>query len=183
MTGQANTPHTALTNVHSAAVIEYLRGHGIAFEVVEHPPTTSAAAEAQATGRAPDAVAKTIVLKDGAADVLAILPASERLDVRKVRDLLTAGKDLRFATEEEIARDFPGLEVGAVPPAGPMLPMAEVIDRHLLSHARLLCAGGDHRHSIVLDPQDLVRLTSATVGDICAEDRGRHGGHAPLGAP
>jgi Ala-tRNA(Pro) deacylase len=170
MTRPTNTPDTALTSTHSAAVVEYLHGHGVAFDVVEHPPTTSAAAEAKATGRAPEAVAKTIVLQDGPAYALAILPASERLDVRKVRDLLTAGKDLRFATEEEIARDFPGLEVGAVPPVGPMLPMAEVIDRHLLSHARILCAGGDHRHSIVLDPQDLLRLTSATVGDICAED-------------
>ena len=171
MTEHATSEHgTALTSTHSAAVVEFLHGHGVPFDVVEHPPTASAAAEAEATRRPRDQVAKTVVLQDGSAYALAIVPASQRLDLHKLRDLLGAGKRLRLASEDEIARDFPALEVGAVPPAGPMLPMAEVIDRRLLEHPRILCAGGDHRHSIELDPNDLVRLTGATVADICHED-------------
>lgn len=170
MTGPANTPRsTAVTTTHATAVAEFLDGAGVAFELVEHRPTTSATAEAGATRHPPEAVAKTIVLQDGAAYALAVVPASERLDLHKLRDLLGAGRSLQLASEDEIARDFPALEVGAVPPAGPLLPMAEVIDRRLLDQPRILCAGGDHRHSILLDPRDLVRLTEATVADICAE--------------
>lgn len=161
--------HAAITTTGSAAVAEYLDGLDVAYELVEHPPTTSAAAEANATRRPVEQVAKTVVLQYGLGYVLAIVPASERLDLRKVRDLLGATKTLRFATEAEIARDFPVLEVGAVPPLGPMLPMAEVIDRRLAEQPRILCAGGDHEHSIVLDPRDLVRLTGATVADVCVD--------------
>lgn len=168
-TGPTHT-HTAMTTTHAAAVREWLHGHGVAFDLVTHDPTENAAAEAEATHRPTEQVAKTVVLQDGAAYALAIVPASERLDLGALRDLLGASKHLRLATETEIATDFPALEVGAIPPAGPMLPMAEVIDRRLLEHPRILCAGGDHRHSIVLDPRDLVRLTRAKVADICEED-------------
>jgi Ala-tRNA(Pro) deacylase len=159
--------HTAITTTGSAAVAEYLDGIDVAYELLTHRPTMSATAEANATQRPVEQVAKTVVLQYGAGYVLAIVPASQRLDLRKLRGLLGATKNLRFATEEEIARDFPVLEVGAVPPLGPMLPMAEVIDRRLVEQARILCAGGDHEHSIVLDPRDLVRLTGATVADVC----------------
>jgi Ala-tRNA(Pro) deacylase len=161
------THATGITTTGSAAVVEYLDGYDLDFDLVEHPPTSSAAAEAAATGQPAEQVAKTVVLQYGAGYVLAIVPASERLDLRKARRLLGATQSLRFATEAEIARDFPVLEVGAIPPLGPMLPMAELIDRRLVEQPRILCAGGDHEHSIVVDPRDVVRVTGATVADIC----------------
>jgi len=46
------------------------------------------------------------------------------------------------------------------------LPAAEVIDQRLLDEERVLCAGGDHTHSVLLDPRDIVAATDATVADI-----------------
>jgi prolyl-tRNA editing enzyme YbaK/EbsC (Cys-tRNA(Pro) deacylase) len=98
--------------------------------------------------------------------VIAAIPAAQRLDMSKLRDLLGATRQLRLASEHEIARDFPLLEVGAVPPFGPMLPAAEVIDSALLEHERILCPAGDRRHSVLLDPREVVRLTAAKTADI-----------------
>jgi Ala-tRNA(Pro) deacylase len=139
----------------------------VRFELVEHEPTTTAAEEALTTHRPTEQVAKTIVLQDEAGYALAVIPASERLDLGKVRTLLGAGRRLRLATEEEIARDISALEVGAAAPLGPAMPIAEVVDQRLLEEPRIFCAGGDHRHSVVLDPRDVVRLTGAVVADIC----------------
>jgi prolyl-tRNA editing enzyme YbaK/EbsC (Cys-tRNA(Pro) deacylase) len=50
-----------------------------------------------------------------------------------------------------------------------MLPKAEVIDRRLLDASQVLCAGGDHRHSILIDPGELAWLSDAQVADICLE--------------
>jgi prolyl-tRNA editing enzyme YbaK/EbsC (Cys-tRNA(Pro) deacylase) len=50
-----------------------------------------------------------------------------------------------------------------------MLPHAEVVDRRLLEEDRILCSGGDHRHSIVLDPRDIVKMTDAKVADVCED--------------
>jgi Ala-tRNA(Pro) deacylase len=151
------------------AIVEFLQGKYIPYELVEHDPVMSAAAEARVAGLPPDQVAKTVVLHDGSAYVIAAVPASERLDLHKLRELLGATRQLRLATEDEIARDFPALEVGAVPPFGPMVPAAEVIDSALLEQERILCPAGDHRHSVLVDPHDVVRITAARTADICQD--------------
>ena len=151
------------------AIGGFLDDKGVAHEVIEHGRTERAAEEAKATHRRPEAVAKTVVLRDAAEYVLAVIPASERLDLHKVRDALGASKGLRLATEDEMAEDFPDLEVGAMPPIGPGLPAAEVIDPRLLDLDRILCAGGDHKHSIAVDPREVARVTGARTADIVEE--------------
>ncbi len=153
----------------AAAIVEFLEGEGLDYELIEHEPTMSAGAEARTTHHPPDQVAKTIVLHDGSAYVIAAIPASERLDLHKLRELLGASRRLRLAGEDEIAREFPSLEVGAAPPFGPMVPAAEVIDRALLDSPRILCPAGDHRHSVLVDPRDVVRVTAAQTADICQD--------------
>lgn len=164
-----NEQHTSLSTTGIAAVTEALRGEGIRHDVLEHDETMSAAAEAAATDRPQHQVAKTIVLHDQGAYMLAVVPASHRLDLHKLREVVGASGSLHLASEAQMAQDFPALEVGAVPPLGPMVPAREVIDRRLLEEERVLCAGGDHRHSIVLDPRDIVTTMDATVADICED--------------
>ena len=151
------------------AVIGFLQDRGVAHDVVDHEQTFTAAAEARAAGLTPDHAAKTMVLREGEGYRLAVIPASERLDLHKLRELLEASSHLRLATEEEMADDFADFEVGAVPPIGPMLAAPEVLDRRLLGHERILCTGGDHRHSVLVDPNELARITEARVADICEE--------------
>lgn len=162
---------TDVTTTGVAAVVAYLEGRDASFQVVEHAPTERATDEADIVDWPRERMAKTVVLQDAESGyLLAIVPASERVDLHKLRRVLGAGREIRLATEAEIARDFPTLQVGATPPLGPMLPRAEVIDQRLLEETRVLCAGGDHRHSIVLDPGELAFLADAQVADICVED-------------
>jgi prolyl-tRNA editing enzyme YbaK/EbsC (Cys-tRNA(Pro) deacylase) len=158
-----------LASTHVEAITAYLQGANVAFELVAHEPTMSSTAEAHASHISPEQVAKTIVLHDGSVYVIAAISAADRLDLHKLRELLGASRRLRLASEEEIARDFPSLEVGAVPPFGPMVPAAEVIDRSLAAQLQILCPAGDHRHSVLLDPRDVIRITAAKVADICEE--------------
>lgn len=151
---------------HVDAITGYLEGAQVPFKLVEHEPVMSAAAEASATDVAPDKVAKTIVLHDGSTYVIVAIPASQRLDLHKLRGLLGASRSLHLASEEQIKRDFPSLEVGAIPPFGPMVPAAEVIDRALLEQEQVLCPAGDHRHSVLVDPREIVRIAAARSADI-----------------
>ena len=165
----AREPGDGPTTSGVDAIVDFLTGAGVEYELIEHEPVMSAAAEARAAERPTDQVAKTVVLHDGDAYVIAAIPASERLDLHKLRALLGATRQLRLASEDEIARDFPMLEVGAVPPFGPMVPAAEVIDRNLLEQERVLCPAGDHRHSVLVDPRDVVRITEAKTADVCQD--------------
>lgn len=163
------SPGSAVTTTHVEAIVGFLEGAGIAFELIEHEPVRSATAEARTAGRSPEQTAKTIVLHDGNAYMVVAITAADRLDLHKLRELLGASRQLRLASEQEIARDFPSLEVGAVPPFGPMVPAAEVIDGALARQSHILCPAGDHRHSVLLDPHEVVRITAATIADICEE--------------
>ncbi|HWM11463.1 MAG TPA: YbaK/EbsC family protein [Solirubrobacteraceae bacterium] len=155
------------------AVIAFLEHEGVRHEVVEHRPTFSAAAEARASGAELREAAKTLALHDHDGYRMAVIPATHRLDVHRARELLGASSHLRLATEAELERDFPMFDVGAMPPLGPMMPMPEIIDVHLLYHDHVLCAGGDHRHSLRLDPRDLLRVCEPRVAAICETPEGR----------
>lgn len=149
-----------------AVVTEFLERHGVPYEVVEHERTQTAAAEARAAGMPPADVAKTVVLRDQEGVRLAVIPASHRLDMHKVKREL-ASKGLRLVTEQEMAEEFAEFEVGAVPPFGPMFHALELVDERLLDHDRILCGGGDHEHGVLVDPHDLVTAGQARVADIC----------------
>jgi Ala-tRNA(Pro) deacylase len=155
------------------AVTAFLEAEGVGHEVVEHRPTFSAAAEARAAGAEPREAAKTLALRDRDSYRMAVIPATHRLDLARVRELLGGSSHLRLATEAELERDFPMFDVGAMPPLGPMIPMPEIIDVHLLYHERILCAGGDHRHSLRMDPRDLLRVCEPRVASICESSEGR----------
>jgi prolyl-tRNA editing enzyme YbaK/EbsC (Cys-tRNA(Pro) deacylase) len=87
-----------------------------------------------------------------------------------VSDVLETSKaKLRLVTEDEMAADFSQFELGAIPPLGEMLPAPEIVDRQLLDHDRILCNGGDHTHSVLLDPSDIVRASDAQVADVCED--------------
>jgi Ala-tRNA(Pro) deacylase len=149
-----------------AVVTEFLERHGVPYEVVEHERTQTAAAEARAAGMPPADVAKTVVLRDQEGVRLAVIPASHRLDLHKVKREL-GSKGLRLVTEQEMAAEFADFEVGAVPPFGPMFHALELVDERLLDHDRILCGGGDHEHGVLVDPHDVVRAGEARVADIC----------------
>jgi Ala-tRNA(Pro) deacylase len=146
-------------------VTRFLDQSGVAHEVVEHPPTYTAADEAAAAHADERYTAKTLVLHDRGGWRVAVLPANHRLDLDKARRLLGGTSHLRLATEEEMEEAFPAFEAGAMPPVGPQLP--EVVDVRLLYRQAILCAGGDHRHAIRIDPRDLLKLAEPRVGDIC----------------
>ena len=148
----------------------HLDAIGIPYEVVEHDQAFGAASEADAAGVRPENAAKSILLNDGEGYRLVAIQASGRLDLGKVRDLLEISRaKLRLVTEDEMAADFSGFELGAIPPLGELLPAPEIVDRRLLEHDRVLCNGGDHTHSVLLDPNDIVRVSGAQVADVCED--------------
>jgi Ala-tRNA(Pro) deacylase len=149
-----------------------LDDRGVSYEVISHDRTFTAQDEAQAASIDLPAMAKTIVLRDEDRYVLAAIPASRTLDLERCRTALGASTHLRLASEEEIAQAFGQFEVGAVPPLGADVP--EVVDIRLLYRERIGCAAGDHGHSVLIDPRELIRLAEPRVADICEHDP--HGG-------
>ena len=144
----------------------WLRDRGVSFDVIAHARSESAAAEAGAAHIPQEQTAKTVVLRTAAGYRLAVIAASDRLDLHKAAGALDVRRgELRFATEADMAADFSQHDVGAIPPMGPDTP-PELVDVRLLDHGRVLCPAGDHEHSLLVDPMDIVRVTGARSVDI-----------------
>ena len=152
-------------------VTSFLEGTGVDFDLLEHEHTERAADEAKALGVAPEDVAKTLVLAGPSGNVRAVLPASERIDLGKVADLLEAGhKELQLATEDEMKRDYPDFELGAVPPFGGREGDRVIVDSRLAARDSVVLEAGSHERSVRLKTADLVRLAHAEVSDICRDE-------------
>jgi len=90
----------------------------IAYELVAHRHTEHARDEAAALGVSQEEVGKTLILTSGSGYIRAVIPASERLDLHKVREHVASGGETHLATERELVGAYPGFELGAVPPFG-----------------------------------------------------------------
>jgi hypothetical protein len=101
-----------------SAVTEHLEQRGSAFELLSHRQAYTSTDEARALGIDAGEVLKTLAVRTGPGYALAVIPASRRLDLHLVREAL-ADHQARLASEEELARDFPGYQLGALPRWGP----------------------------------------------------------------
>lgn len=133
-----------------------------------HSRTETAAAEAEALGVEPEEVAKTLVLSTPGGYVRAVLPASERIDLRKVREHVEGGKRIHLATEEQLARDYPDFELGAVPPFGGSDDRV-LVDSRLAALETVVLEAGSHEQSVRVRTADLIEITRAGVADLSRE--------------
>jgi Ala-tRNA(Pro) deacylase len=153
-----------------ADLTKVLDGAGASYELLHHDHTERALAEAKALGVPPADVAKTLIVTTPSGYVRALVPAARRIDIRKLREVLDLGKrELQLASEEQMARDYAEFELGAVPPLGGARRDPVVIDRELASRERIVFEAGSHDDSVRLSTEDLVRLTDASIADICAD--------------
>jgi Ala-tRNA(Pro) deacylase len=154
-----------------ADVTGFLDEADVEYEVLEHAHTERAANEAAALAVTPEEVAKTLVLTTPGGNVRAVLPASERIDLRKVGDLVgVSGKKVQLASEGDLARDYPEFELGAVPPFSGRADRV-IVDQRLAERDSLVLEAGSHERSLRMKAADLVRLTRAEVADIDREER------------
>jgi Ala-tRNA(Pro) deacylase len=142
----------------------------VRFELLPHPRTERALAEARALSVPTGEVAKTLVLRTPEGFVRAVLPASERLDLPKVRTVVGGGKRTHLATEEDLGREYSEFELGAVPPFGGTRKDPILLDVRLAERESVVVEAGVHDASVRLLTSDLLRVAGeARVADICHE--------------
>ncbi|HEX3268802.1 MAG TPA: YbaK/EbsC family protein [Gaiellaceae bacterium] len=149
-------------------VIEHLEEARIPYDLIPHPRTETALAEAKALGIAARTVAKTIVLTTPDGFLRAVLPGSERLDLRKVRNILNT-RDVSLASEETLTGAYPQFELGAVPPLADGSGDPVLIDRRLFETDYVLLEAGTHEQSLRLRTADLLTVTGGEVADLCLD--------------
>lgn len=119
---------------------------------------------ATALGIAPERVFKTLVTEVDATLVVGIVPVSGQLDLKAVAAAV-GGKRATMADPVAAERST-GYVLGGISPLGQRKRLRTLLDRSALAHTTILVSGGRRGLDVELAPEDLLRLTAATLADI-----------------
>jgi Ala-tRNA(Pro) deacylase len=100
--------------------------------------------------------AKAVVVEDGERLLLAIIPASHRLDLTAMS--AAVGHEVFLVEESDFSLLFRDCRRGAVPPIGAAYGVEAVIDASLETKPHVYLECGDHEHLIHLTHDQFIRL-------------------------
>jgi Ala-tRNA(Pro) deacylase len=144
-----------------ASIQEYLDREGVQYTVIAHSPTEDAAHTAQAAHVPGDRLVKSVLLKDDNGYLMAVIPASHRLDLQAIdREF---NRQLELTSERELVHLFGDCEAGAIPPLGQAFGIDVVVDRILADTQDIYFEAGDHRSLIHVSGQDFRRLMGTSL--------------------
>ncbi len=121
---------------------QYLSDQHIDYEVMTHERTSTAMQSARASHVPGDSLAKGVVLTREGGYVVAILPASSKVRLDAIEEMLHC--PVSMATEDEISSLFPDCETGAVPVIGAAYAVDCIVDDSLDRQGDIYLEGGDH---------------------------------------
>ena len=133
----------------ATTIREYLESRHIGYDIVEHPHTNSAMRAAEAAHVPGDQVAKPVLLGDDDSYLLAVIPATHRLELDRLNQMLA--RSLEMLPEAEIEATFSDCERGAIPAIGEPYGVDVVVDPALIHQPDVYFESGDHEHLIHLD--------------------------------
>ncbi|EAR50863.1 hypothetical protein OG2516_00130 [Oceanicola granulosus HTCC2516] len=148
-----------------ARVTAALRAAGLADVVVEMDSETRTAQQAaDAAGCALDQIAKSIVFRGEASGepVLFLTAGGNKVDPARAAEV--AGEPLGKA-DAALIRARTGFAIGGVAPVGHLAPIPTFWDPRLSDFPLIYAAAGTPRHIFPVAPDDLLRVTAATVAD------------------
>lgn len=147
----------------SARLKHLLDENRVPYSTLPHAKTYTAQAAAAVMHVSGQQIAKTVVLAAGNDFVLAVLPASYHVDLRKLGAVV--GRNLQLASEADFISRFPDCEPGAMPPFGRLYGLPVYVDEALTADEEIVFEAGTHREAVRLRYADFERLTQPTVGD------------------
>jgi Cys-tRNA(Pro)/Cys-tRNA(Cys) deacylase len=117
----------------------------------------------------PAIVFKTLVASVDGSLTVAIVPVARQLDLKALASARKAKK--AQMADVKLAERTTGYVAGGISPLGQRKQLPTVIDESATAHTTIHVSGGRRGLEIELDPQELVRLTRATVAPISGSPR------------
>ena len=152
----------------SMTLQEYLETQGVNFDLEHHRHTFNSASTAEAAHVPGDDLAKGVLVDDGSGYLLAVIPATHRLNLEMLRR--TLHRPVELATEGELEDLFPDCETGAVPPLGSAFGLETVVDQKLMERPDIWFEAGDHEDLVHISGASFRTLMGgATRGEISTE--------------
>lgn len=141
---------------------EFLDNNHVKYVTIAHSPAYTASEIAQSAHIPGKEMAKTVIVKIGGKMAMAVLPASYRVDLGRLKKA-TGANDIDLATEQDFKDTFPGCEVGAMPPFGNLYGMEVFTAASLAEDENIAFNAGSHTELVQMSYKDFERLAKPKV--------------------
>ncbi len=143
-------------------MIDYLDRNNIKYVTIRHSAAFTAqevAASAHIRGKE---LAKTVLIKIDGKMVMAVLPASDKIDFDTLKNSLSA-ENTRLAYEQEFIDKFPDCEIGAMPPFGNLYGIDVYVAKSLTKDDEIVFNACSHSMLIKLSYKDYETLVKPKI--------------------
>ncbi len=144
---------------------DYLDSQKVGYEVLAHQEAYTAPEIARALHVPGKQVAKVVMVKIGARFVMAVLPSTWMVDLKRLQEVFPMS-EVRLATEEEFKGLFTDCDIGAMPPFGNLYGLEVYVDRSLTQDEEIIFQAGTHRDAIRMRYQDFATLVAPAVKEL-----------------
>ncbi len=151
------------------SIHDFLTSQNVWFKPFLYTPVPTASRRAHSARVTGGQVAKTVLVRAGEGFALAVLPATLRIDLSRLSEVL-GGVPVALASEDEMEQAFPDCERGALPPFGRLYAMTTVVDPRLGAWGEIVCVGNQRHEGIRLRFQDFKALEAPLVAYFGTED-------------
>ncbi len=141
-----------------------LKTNKVSYKMFQHPEAFTAQEIAASLHIPGKELAKVVMVKANGRFIMAVLPASWRVDLRRLKEVV-GEKDLRLASEEEFRLLFPDCEAGAEPPMGNLYNMDTFVDESLAEDENIFFNAGNHYETVKMSYRDYARIVMPEVGE------------------
>jgi len=133
----------------------------IPYSLIYHSPAESAQAAASVMHVPGKDVAKAVALQAGIRPILAVLPASHRINFEKLSAIV--GTKVALMDEEQFSELFPDCERGVIPAFGELYGVPVYLDEALAEDPEIVLSAGTHSDDVRLANVDYVQLAEPQV--------------------
>jgi Ala-tRNA(Pro) deacylase len=141
---------------------EFLDSHNVKYVVISHSLAYTAAEIAQLAHIPGKELAKTVMVKIDGALAMAVVSASQHVDLALLK-AATFAKTVKLAAEDEFKESFPDCETGAMPPFGNLYGMPVFADESLSQDKEIAFNAGSHRELVRIAWEDFETLVQPRV--------------------
>jgi Ala-tRNA(Pro) deacylase len=141
-------------------VAQFLTDQHVAFETMVHPPAFTAQKRAKFLHIPGRHVIKCVLLASENRFFLAVLPATQQVDLEALASRL--GSSLRLASEQEIAQHFRDCEYGALTPFGSLYGFPTLLEDAIDPESLIVFEAQRHAVAIRMRCRDFEMLERPT---------------------
>lgn len=139
----------------------YLEQSGLPYDVLPHAHTASSLETAHVAHLEPQKLVKPVLLEDERGYVMAVVPATSRVDLARLSEQMH--RELELASEREIADLFADCDRGALPPLGTPYRIPTVYDDTIADLPDVFFEAGDHEDVVHMRAADFLHLLEGAL--------------------